>query len=139
MTEIEKTIVNDYPKLRIIAPQSFWFSVIFGLFNVIIGLGLLTTTFLTKLIIVGIVPIRVWGAIFILHGFLMLYAVLVNGWKFSRSLHLVGVFIKSAWWLELLSESFSGVGFPFVLFIWTTLLLLQFVVYIYFYPRVNRA
>lgn len=139
MTKVEDTIVNSYPKLRLIAPQSFWFSVIFGVFNAIIGLGLITTTFLTKLIIVGVVPIKVWGAIFIIHGLALLLAVLVNNWKLSRALHLVGVAIKTAWWLELISESFSGVGFPFVLFIWTTLLLLQSVVYLYFYPRIDRV
>lgn len=139
MTKVEDTIVNSYPKLRLIAPQSFWFSVIFGTFNTIIGLGLITTTFLGKLIIVGVIPIKLWGVIFIVHGLALLLAIVVNNWKLSRALHLVGVAIKTAWWLELISESFSGVGFPFILFVWTTLLLLQSVVYLYFYPRVGRV
>jgi|ERR1043165_317250 H+/Cl- antiporter ClcA len=137
MSDIDRMVANIRPKLRHIAPQTFWFSVGFGVFNAIIGWSLYNLTILVNLRLVGIVPIRWWAAIFFVHGLSMLVSLAINNWKMTRALHFVGVLIKSAWWLELFAATIVG-RTAFLLYIWSLLLFLQIVVCIYFTPRVNR-
>lgn len=135
---VDQTLKEIRPNLRMVAPQTFWFSVGFGLFNTVMGFALYNVNVLLKLKVVGIIPMRMWGMIFLLHGIVMLLSLVVNHWKITRSLHFIGVTIKTAWWLELLATFLSG-GTPFLLYVWSLLLFLQVIVCIYFTPRLGRA
>lgn len=126
------------PLLRHIAPMAFWFSAGFGVFNILIGLGLYNAKILITLQIAGVVPFRVWGILFLVLGVLMIYSLLSNNWKLTKNLNLVGIGIKLTWWLELLSELLTGTSkTPFLIIIWSLLLFFQFIVFIYFTPRVE--
>ena len=139
MTETGKAISIIRPSLRHIAPLSFWFSLGFALFNLFVGFGLFIAQILTSFRVVGIIPLKIWGIIFMVHGLLMLYFLFVNSWKMTRLFNLIGVGIKTMWWFELVSSVVSGASpFPFLLIIWSLLLFLQAVLYIYFTPRVGH-
>lgn len=137
MSSIEQTIRLIRPGLRRVAPQTFWFSIGFGVFNVIIGLALFKAVILTTFTVVGVIPLRGWAFVFLLHGLFMLGSLVVNNWKVTRWLHYIGVGIKTAWWLELLSVTLVGRS-PFLLVIWSLLIYLQLVVCVHFTPRLGR-
>lgn len=137
MAEIDRAIRHIRPKLRYIAPDTFWVSVIFGIFNIIVGFSLFNATILFTLKLLGIIPIKMWGVIFFLQGVIMLIALAVNNWKLIRGLHFFGIAIKTAWLLELFAVILTGRS-PFILYVWSLILALQFVTWIYFTPRVER-
>jgi len=137
MSNIEKTLKQLRPSLRLVAPQTFWFSVGFGIFNIVIGLSLLMFKIFVTLQVVGIIPLTVWALIFFFHGISMLSSIIVNNWKLTRALNIVGVAIKTAWWLELIGITITGRS-PFILYVWSLLLFLQIINCIYFMPRVSR-
>lgn len=137
MSRIDEALSAIRPSLRIVAPQTFYFSIVFGTFNVAVGLGLITSTTLVKLRVVGIIPLKTWGFIFLIHGLFILYSLYINNWNLARNLNMLGVFIKCTWWLELLAEAITHGGFPFVLFMWSTLLAFQIIVCRYFTPRMR--
>lgn len=136
MTNIEKIIKDIRPSLRLVAPQTFWFSMGFGIFNIIIGSSLYSAHILTTLNVVGVIPLNMWGVIFFTQGVVMLGALLNNNWQATRYMNIVGVAIKTAWWLELLSITITGRS-PFLLIIWSLLLYLQIMNFIYFFPRIR--
>lgn len=138
MSDIDKTLSNIRPALRHIAPLSFWFSGGFGVFNMLVGIGLFNAQILTAFKVVGIIPLKLWGVIFMMQGLGMIYFLLTNNWKLIRLTNLIGVGVKTMWWFELISSFISGASqFPFLLIIWSLLLFLQAVLYIYFTPRVE--
>ena len=138
MTDIEKTIKQIRPSLRDVAPQTFWFSIGFSLFNIIIGFALYNLSILFTLNLVGIIPLKVWGLIFLTQGLIMSYSLVVNDWKLTRIMHAGGILMKSAWWLELVAVTISGRS-AFLLYIWSLLLFLQIIVWIYFTPRISNV
>jgi hypothetical protein len=137
MSNLDRALKQIRPRLRTIAPQTYWFSIGFGVFNTVVGLSLYNVVILVTLNLVGIIPIRAWALIFFLHGVAMLMSLALNNWKLTRALHFVGVSIMSAWWLELIAVTISGRS-AFLLYVWSLLLFLQIVVCIYFTPRVSR-
>lgn len=137
MSNIDRTLKHLRPSLRLMAPQTFWFSFGFGIFNVAIGIALLAVKILFTLKVVGIIPLPVWGFIFLTQGLAMLGSLMVNNWKTTRIINILGVAIKTAWWLELISITIIGRS-PFLLYVWSLLLFLQVINCIYFMPRVSR-
>lgn len=138
MTDIDKKLKEILPSLRKIAPQTFWFSAGFGVFNVLIGLALILSIILLQLVVISVIPLKVWGVVFLIHGILMLYSLIINNWNLTKYLNIVGIGIKTAWWLELLSITIFGRP-PFLLLVWSLLLFLQFIVCVYFTPRIKYA
>lgn len=136
MNSIDKTLHDLRPKLRIVAPHTFWFSLGFGIFNTVIGLALFNVKILVTLKVVGIISLKIWSIIFMVQGITMLHALATNNWNRAKALNLFGVFIKTAWWLELLAITLTGRS-RFLLYIWTLLLFFQIIVCIYFTPKVT--
>jgi hypothetical protein len=131
-------MVDIRPKLRHLAPQTYWLSVSFALFNISIGTAVLDGLILYKIQLLGAIPMKAWGLIFLFHGFLMLASLLFNDWKSTRALHLIGVIMKSTWLFEALAATMAGQS-AFPLFVWAFLDTIQIVVYLYFTPRLDRA
>lgn len=67
----------------------------------------------------------------------MLWALSINDWKITRLLNIIGIAIKTAWFLALVVLAIDGTAF-FILYAWGLILFLQIVNYIYFMPRVRR-
>lgn len=137
MSNIEKTLKYIRPNLKDVAPQTFWFSLGFGLFNLIIGLALINVKIFVTLEVVGIIPLSMWAVIFFVHGLGMLTYLVTNNWKTTRAMNIIGVAITTAWWLELVGVVIVGRS-PFILYVWSLLLFLQVINCIYFMPRVDR-
>lgn len=137
MSNIERTLKILRPPLRKVAPQTYWFSLGFGLFNIILGYALFNVQILTTLQVVSIFPLQAWAVLFFLHGVAMVWFLRSNSWNVVRYLNVAGVAIKSAWWLELVSITITGRS-PFLLIIWSLLLFLQVINYVYFMPRIDK-
>lgn len=136
MSEIDKVLSDIRPKLRHVSPMTFWFSTGFAIFNILIGVGLLKANILITLKVAGILSLKVWGLIFLILGILMVYSLAINSWSMIKSLNSLGIGLKLAWWIELLSQLISGTSkTPFLLIIWSLLLFFQLVVFIYFTPE----
>lgn len=138
MSNIDKTIKDIRPSLRLAAPQTYWFTVGFGVFNILLGVAVFNTVALYALDLVNVIPVKMWGVIFAIHGIAMIGSLFINEWKITKALHYAGVAIKTAWWIALLSYAVSGHS-PALLFIWSLLLYMQIIVIIYFTPRFKRA
>lgn len=143
MTEVDKIIKIIRPSLRVIAPHTYWFTIGFGTFNLLTGLFLLGIPGLVRLELLGVLSIKVWAGVFIMMGVSSLYFILTNNWKISRNFSLIGVILKSAWWLELLSiiiidHSPYMILIKALFLVWSLLLYLQIFTYIYFTPKVSR-
>lgn len=137
MSSIDKTIRAIRPSLRLAAPQTYWFSLGFGVFNLVIGSLILNGQIFVTLQVIGAVPLSVWALLFIVHGASMLAALYINSWKFTRSLNVVGVGIKVAWLLEVVAITIAGRS-SFILVVWLLLLFFQIINFLYFMPRVSR-
>lgn len=143
MTEVDKIIKIIRPSLRVVAPHTYWFTIGFGTFNLLVGIFLLGIPGLVKLELLSIFNIKVWAAIFLIMGLSSIYFILRNSWKVSRKLALVGVILKAAWWFELLSVIITDQSPYMVLvkalfLVWSLLLYLQIFTYIYFTPKASR-
>lgn len=138
MSNIDKTIREIRPSLRVAAPQTYWFTLGFGVFNILLGAAIYNTVALYSLDIVNLIPVKAWGAIFVVHGLALVISLLVNEWNLTKFFHYVGTAIKTAWWMALLSYALSGHS-PALLFVWSLLLYMQVITIIYFTPRFKRA
>ena len=133
---LEKTLRDIRPGLRLIAPQTYFVSWGFGVFNILAGLSLFNFP-QQRFLIAGAIGLKVWSVIFIVLGVGFVYMLRANNWRGTRLLHLAGVVVKTAWLLELVARSVVGKSFILVC-IWALLLYLQIVTYIYFTPVENR-
>lgn len=132
MDNIDKVLRDIRPKLRVVAPLTYFISWGFAIFNVAISVPLYRINE-ESFLIVGVVSTKIWAAAFFVMGFLIMYALLKNKWKLDQNLMLLGVFLKSAWLMELIARTVNGKSFILVA-IWSLLLYLQFVAYLYFTP-----
>lgn len=132
MSRIDRTLKEIRPGLRLVAPQTYYISWGFGLFNILAGLSLFNFP-QQKFLIVGAISLRIWSVLFVFFGLLFIYTLLTNNWRGTRFLHITGVAIKTAWLLELVTRSIAGKSLILV-FIWALLIYLQAITYIYFTP-----
>jgi hypothetical protein len=137
MSTIETAIKEIRPSLRLVAPQTFWFSFGFGLFNIVVGIAIIGSNIFSTLHLAGVISLQTWAIVFIVHGTAMLWSLFVNDWKTTRLLNIIGIGIKTAWFLGLVVLAIDGKAF-FVLYAWGLILFLQIINYIYFMPRVGR-
>lgn len=103
----------------------------FGIFSMLLGLGLFFyKSKLSLLTINSIITTQVWGAIFMIVGAMMVYALFSKKNVLMRQLMLVSMCLKSAWELALLvglkQYIYIALMFGFLLF-------LQFLFYVYFF------
>lgn len=134
---IEQTIRQIKPSLRQIAPYTFWSSIGFGLFNLVVGILLIDSQIFKSLQLLSFIPMWFWASVFMAHGAAMLLTLITNDWHITRKLHIVGVAIKSGWWLEILAATVAGFS-PFLLCVWSLLIFLQVIISMYFTPRLRR-
>lgn len=125
------------PRLSSVAPQTAWNIRGFGVFNFIFGLFLILTNLNIPIKTVGGISLRLWGAVFLLHGFLLIWFLAINHWKQLKKGTIIGVCIKSVWTLQLVSLSVRGAPtYVYVLLmIAVVLLYFQLGTYINFTPK----
>lgn len=136
MRNIERTLQDIRPSLRLVAPLTYYISWGFGIFNILAGASLVNFP-QTKFLIVGAIDLKVWAILFMCLGSGFVYTLFTNNWRGTRTLMLAGVLIKTAWLMELIARAVVGRSFILV-FIWALLLYLQAVTYKYFTPVENR-
>lgn len=134
MSDIDKPLSAIRPKMRDVIPQSYWISVLFAVFNVVVGFLIFTGHILYTVKLVTVIPIWAWGLAFLALGIYMTAALAANNWKHTQYLHMAGIIIKSYWICELIGSYVLG-GSPFALVVWTLILLIQLVVFKYFDTR----
>lgn len=131
MSMVERTIKAIRPKLRDVAPQSYWITVLFAAFNIIAGVLMYNGSILYTVKLITVIPIRLWAIAFLTLGLLMLYSIIRNNWKLTQTMHTAGIIVKSYWICELLGSWLLGSS-PFALIVWALVLGIQVIVLKYF-------
>lgn len=135
---IEKQLKHARPSLRLVSPASYWFVMLMGFFNIVLGVGFMTalrgTDDPTLNIVNMFLPFEAWGAIFFALGLVKLYSLVANNWKLSRYSLLSGVALKSVWAIALIIKTTTQADNIFLTITWITVALAQVICYIYFMP-----
>lgn len=131
---------NARPGLRLVSPQTYWITQVYGGFNITLGLSFLLAidqqrVTASLLIVNNIFTYKFWGIVFILLGILQIYSLFSNRWGLTRKTLLAGVAVKSAWMLALVFRAAVSPGTVLVATIWLALALIQVVTVIFFIPN----
>ena len=137
--ELQKQLRHARPSLKLVSPHAHAIVLIFGLFNIFLGLSLILAIdqdrITAPLIIVNeVFNFRFWGIVFIALGAIKLVSLKFNSWSLSRRSLLLGMAIKSAWALALLVRSTTHSGTWLITIMWVTLAAIQIAIFIYFMP-----
>lgn len=139
----ERQIRQARPKLRDVAPITYWITKSTAIFNIIFGLSLLfgldslrwRETFF---ILNDFLTSELWGAIFIMLGMYGIISLGINSWTNSRRYLLAGVAVKATWTTTSAARALLYNGTFMVNILWATLAMIQIVTYIFFHPRINK-
>lgn len=139
-SSLKEQIRQARPSLRMVSPLAHWTVMTMAVFNLLLGASLLTlvdqTGLSAPLIIVNdLFTYKFWGIIFILIGFLKIYALVYNRWELARTSLFVGVSVKAAWAVALIIRVLVSPGTFFLTLLWVTVAALQMGAYIWFLPH----
>jgi len=138
--KLKQELKEARPKLRLVSPMSYWFVGLMGIFNLVLGALLLGISNGIDIneppfkIITAIIPLSIWGLIFIGLGLLKLAALKANSWKWARLTLLMGVTLKSGWAVALIARSMYQPDNAFLTMFWVTIAIVQVLCYIFFLP-----
>ena len=127
------------PSLRLVSPISYWFVILMGVFNVLLGIAFITslselTNDLALRAVSKIIPFDMWGFLFILLGVAKLYSIITNSWSIARYSLLAGVLLKSVWAVALVIRSFYEEDCLLTTYMWISMAITLIICYIYFLP-----
>lgn len=127
------------PSLKLVSPMSYWFIMLMGLFNIILGLSFILAIDQDRLsspflIVNNVFTWDFWGFIFLILGIFKLGTLKKNSWKWARRSLIFGVSIKSTWMVALIIRMLVSPGTLFVALLWATVAITQMLCYIYFLP-----
>lgn len=130
---------ENTPRLRSLAPLSFWIVFVFATLNLLIGISLYTTADTGRLsapliIVNDILSYKLWGVLFVLLGIGKYASLYYNKWDLTKKLMLGGVVMKSAWSIALIIRVFVSPGSILVALLWFALMAIQIFTVIYFVP-----
>lgn len=136
-----KQLDKLHPRLRALAPMSFWVTSVYATLNMAIG-GTFLVAFhqvdRTDLIIVNTVTtFQFWGVVFVLLGLGKYWALYHNRWASTKRLMLAGVAVKTTWAIALFLRSLMIPGTMLVAALWVALAVIQIITVIYFVPSFN--
>lgn len=135
---VHQAIKEARPKLSRVSPLVAKIVIGFGIFNLLLGWGLITTqaTLATPLVIAPTpFAYQLWGGAFAFLGVLMLWGYQQNKWKFMRQTFVIGITFKFAWAIALVIRYVSGdFTNPFLLIVWVFTAYIQAIAYVHFMP-----
>ena len=139
-SSLKEQIRQARPSLRMVSPLAHWTVMTMAVFNLLLGASLLTLVDQTRLsapliIVNDLFTYKFWGIIFILIGFLKIYALVSNRWELARTSLFVGVSVKAAWAVALIIRVLVSPGTFFLTLLWVTVAALQMGAYIWFLPH----
>lgn len=141
---LKAQLAKARPSLRLAAPMSFFFIMLMGVFNIILG-SMLWYVYRNGVndnslhLITSIIPIQAWATGFVLLGMAKLYSLRINSWEWSRNTLLIGVGLKSGWAVALIIKTLSQADNVFITLLWITLAITQVLCYIFFLPpHINK-
>jgi hypothetical protein len=141
MTEINKRIQEARPNLRLVSPLAAAIVLGYGVVNIALGVGLFfyvnPSPDSTFAIITAWTPFQLWGVVFLALGLFKLYTLYKNDWVNMRRSLIVGILIKSVWFIALFFRFLDG-GSILMLVIWFFFMYIQMVTYIHFIPNIKQ-
>lgn len=135
--------LNEFtPRLRGLAPLTFWTTFVFATLNFFIGISLFVqfdaSRLSSSLIIVNdILTYQFWGVVFFVLGIAKYYALYSNRWNLTKRLMLTGVAVKAAWTIALIIRVLVSPGTILVTFLWVALAAIQVFTVIFFVPSLH--
>lgn len=136
-----KTIKQLRPKLKTVAPLTFWICVGFALVNAII-FGILTQVETTVKdvgvpIVTQTLTFDVWGWWFLALSVLMTYGLIRNNWKVLKRALMLGLVSKLLWSYGLLFMIYKGNPVFVTFTLWAFLAWVQAWTIIFFTPTIT--
>lgn len=137
--DLKKQLRDARPSLKLVSPLAHAIVMIFGLFNIFLGVSLFLAIDESKiaspLIIVNdVFTYRFWGILFVLLGTFKLFSLKINNWNLSRKSLLLGVAVKVTWALALVVRALTSPGTWLITIMWVGLAGIQIATFIYFMP-----
>ena len=128
MSELEAKLKELRPSLFDISKLEAHIILAYGVFNVLVGPILITLPRADNISV--LLPVPIWGVIFMLLGVWMLASLWTNNWQATRDSLLAGITVKTVWLIALLfvaMRSNWSVALLWGIFTW-----IQIVCYVYF-------
>lgn len=129
-------IRNGLPLLRLIAPWAHYNTIVFSLFNVVIGISLALSldghrVSAPLLIVNEVLTYQIWGAVFIALGVCQYIFLRQNKWAWIQWTHRTGTALKATWAIALIVRVFVSPGTVFLTVMWVALMLIQVITFIF--------
>lgn len=137
---MKRFINSEYPRLKDVNKAISDQVIIFGIFNVILGIALFSDIFRTIdfFIINEVFTNRFWGAMFFLGGATLLTFHYFNYWRIIRVALVFCLFLKFMWIIALSARQFQELDTNIALVLmFTTLGVMQMSTYLRF-PEVKE-
>ena len=130
------------PRLRGLAPLTFWTTFVYASLNFLIGISLFTQIDAHRisaalLIVNDILSYQFWGIVFFALGIGKYYGLYANKWNLTKRLMLTGVAVKAAWAISLIVRAFVSPGTVLVALLWVALAVIQVFIVIFFVPSLH--
>lgn len=135
--------LNEFtPRLRGLAPLTFWTTFVYASLNFLIGISLFVAIDASRvsaplLIVNDILSYQLWGVIFFAMGVSKFYALHANKWNLTKKLMLTGVAVKAAWAIALIFRALTSPGTILISLLWVALAVIQVFVVVYFVPSLH--
>lgn len=135
--------LNEYtPRLRGLAPLTFWSTLVFASLNFLIGISLFfeldaNRVSASLLIVNDILSYQFWGVVFFALGVGKYYALYANKWNLTKKLMLGGVAVKAGWTIALVVRAMISPGTILVALLWLALAVIQVFIVIFFVPSLH--
>ena len=136
-------IVNrNLPKLKHISRPASWNTLTFGVFNLLLGVALFSTSAYTLdefFIVQSFFSEQFWGSAFFSVGVIMMLGYYLNRWVLMRQITVLALFLKFFWLTALITRQIQDPqSSTFLILMFGTLAVLQIGHYLYF-PSVKEA
>jgi uncharacterized membrane protein HdeD (DUF308 family) len=136
--ETPQTLRFVRPSLFRVAPLTYMVCLGYGVVNTLIGFGLFHFFSPEKPIAVAnIFSYQLWGWIFFLVGVTSIVFLIINDWKATRGLLLLGLAIKAIWAVALILRTFIAPETVVITLVWLFFAYIQAVTYIFFIPKLQ--
>lgn len=134
--ELQQAIKEARPPLSVVAPLTNAICRGYVAVNIAIGLGMILLYAPTTDIVIvnNLFTFDFWGAVFIILGLTQWWGLHKNDWQFSKFSLLLGLAVKSCWFVALAVRVLENPSAIVITLVWLFFAYVQAMTYIHFLP-----
>ena len=137
-----KALINKkLPKLIHVSRPTAWQVLIFAIFNVVLGISMLTSKAKTLelLIVNDLMTLQFWGYVYLVLGSLLFIGFFANSWNLMRFTNVAALFVKLFWVIGLTARQIETPDSNLFLIIMFSALAAQQINLVLFFPTNKEA